>query len=529
FGQRLLFAVAVAVLPYVLASAPPATHAPASYDGVDPLLQSAVLLYSADTLPLDLARWNAPFFYPVPLSLSFMDPLLGQAAAVRWIPTLRGSVGRLYFAAFALSVGLAFIATIQLGRALGLSERQGTLAGLAFVLCPYAAAHWHHLNQLPSPWIPWALLGVLRLRRRDRGGAALLLFALCAQLAFGIYGLASALVVVLPLAAFCFWVGGRRERVRLLIALATFGAVLWLYSTPYRLAAATVEGFDRGVQESGPYAARIFDLWHGPRSHLMAWPSWIPGRGVIYPGWGLFALSVVAVGLGRRRGEDRGWILVALLAAAFGVVLAFGRSAPVPFAASEPSLPFAWLQDLLWPLRAIRASYRFFQPATLALALLAPVGATLLWARARPAPRAVLALLFALVVLDVAPGRLPRVRLEADGAERELITRLAARPDRPWTILPQPCGESAETAGDARAMQWAVLSGAPLVGGSSGFVPPSHLAMRSRCCGGANVGCIEALRAMGVRRVLTLDEIENVDGIRSEGRCGEFWCYELLP
>jgi len=53
--------------------------------------------------------------------------------------------------------------------------------------------------------------------------------------------------------------------------------------------------------------------------------------------------------------------------------------------------------------------------------------------------------------------------------------------------------------------------------------------MRSRCCGGANVGCIEALRAMGVRRVLTLDEIENVDGIRSEGRCGEFWCYELLP
>ena len=43
-----------------------------------------------------------------------------------------------------------------------------------------------------------------------------------------------------------------------------------------------------------------------------------------------------------------------------------GRSAPVPFSSSEPSLPFAWLQDALWPLRAIRAPYRFFQAATLA-------------------------------------------------------------------------------------------------------------------------------------------------------------------
>jgi hypothetical protein len=520
WGQRLLLAVAVALLPYFLASARPGTHAPASYEGVDPLLQSAVLLYSADELPLSMDRWDAPFFHPSALSLSFMDPLLGQAASVRWIPGIQGSPGWLYFAAFALTLGLAFLATLQLGRALGLREWQAIVAGLAFTLCPYAAAHWHHLN---------ALLGLLRMYRAERRGAALLLVALCAQLSYGIYGLASQLLLVLPLSLLVVSKSSRTTRLRLLFVGVSFASVLWLFSAPYRLATEQVDGFDRAVAESGPYAARVFDLWHGPSAHLLPWPEWIPGRGVIYPGWGIVFLAAAALWCGRRRGVDRGGMMTALAAALFGVLLAFGRSAPFPFLANEPSLPFAWLQDLLWPLRAIRAPYRFFQPITLALALLAPVGAAMLWRLAPPKARALLLLLFLGAALDAAPGGLDRVRLGFDAGERELIAGLAAQADSPWTIVPQPCGENSETPEHARAMQWAVASGAPFVGGSSGFVPASHVALRSRCCGGANLGCLDALAELGVRLLLSRQELGDMEGLSAGMRLGEYWVYELAP
>jgi len=214
-------------------------------------------------------------------------------------------------------------------------------------------------------------------------------------------------------------------------------------------------------------------------------------------------------------------MLAALVGCSLAVLLSVGRSAPLPGFAEEPTMLFGWLQDRFWPLRAIRAPYRFFQPLTLALALLAPLGATLLYRRQRWLGLTVIAL----TILDYSPGTLGRIRLAPDRAELALIDALKETGE-PWAAFPLPCFESLETELDARSAQWAMLSGAPLAGGSSGFVPPLHAKLRQRCCGGANFGCVAALKELGVRRVVMHIDEPMPESFGERLKFGE---YTLVP
>lgn len=499
-----------AVYPLLLSGASPGRDLPATYGGEDPLLQSAILQQSLHHPPLRLDSWHAPFHWPGRFALAYMDPLLGQAILVGWIPGVRGEPAWAYNLVMMITLASSFLVTAHLARSMGLPRGAAWLAGLTYCVSPYAVAHLHHLNQIPPPWLPLSLTGWLLVARGRTRGALLVAFALLFQLVSGLYYTA-VMVMTLGLVGVCAAPRERRAWIAILTVAVGAGLAMWVWSIPYRAAAGAVEGFGRSGHDVGPFAARPFDLLHGPRAHLLPWPPFVPGRPVIYPGvgWSLLALGAVLEGARRwrvgARLPDR-LLLGLVLAGLVGLVLSFGRTVPVPGRDTELTLPWAWLQDHVWPLRALRSPSRFFLPATLALALLGSAGVVdlLRWSRARRRGAGWLVVGgIALALLDLVPGPTGRVRAALDASERALIERLGtADPPSPWLAFPQPCRERDETQLDARCMLWAVLSGQPVAGGSTGFVPRPVAELRQRCCAGPAPACLEHLARLGITRVV---------------------------
>lgn len=499
----------LALLPLFLSGVHPREELLAHHDGGDPLLQAAILQHALEGLPWPWAqeRWEAPFLYPAPLPLAGMDPLLAQALPLRPLSGLRGEWALAANLALAGQLFLAALLGALLLRRLGL--RGAWLAGATFawVAGPYAVGHWHHLNQLPSPWVPLALLGLLDWSAGRARGPLLLLVACLAQLASGLYGMA-ALGLFLGVAVVALGRGRRRPQwgqlaaVGLLVGLAT-----WAWAQPYAEASRTEPGYERGAGNVGPFAARVGDLDNVAPAHLLPWPRGTPGRPVLYPGLG--ALLLAGLGLGwqwrQPRSRQRSLVLATVVASAAALLLAAGRSHPLPGTTAELAMPYAWLQDQLWPLRALRAPSRFLMPATLVLAMLAAMGAAAGWRRwQHPVGRVAWSALLLLALLDLAPGPAGKVRAAPTAGEAALVEALArGAGEQPWVLAPLPCREQDETAAEARAMLWAVASGQPLAGGRSGYVPAALAALRRSCCGSvAAAGCRRGLDSLGVRRVV---------------------------
>jgi hypothetical protein len=493
--------------PLLLSRAVPWRDIPALGSGLDPMQQAAILHYTLEHLPLRATDWSAPFFWPAPCSLAYMDPLVGQAVLVAWLPGVRANPALAYNAALAITLALAFGATVLLARRAGAGRGGAWLAGWAYALSPYAASHFMHLNQLPSPWLPLAMLGMLLLARRRQGGAVVLAGALLAQLASGLYAMAAACLacaVMLPCLASRL---RRREWLVLSGVLLAVAAATWIWSRPYVAAAAAVPGYTRTAAQSGPFSARVFDLAHPPGSHLLPWPRALANRSSLYPGWLWTMLAAAGAALLWRSADSatRRWQCGLALAALAGLVLSFGRSLPLP-GLGETTMPFAWLQDALWPLRAIRAPSRFFVVVTLPLALCGGVGAAALAKRVRGRRRAAallpvpMLMLVLAALLELAPGPIQRVAVTPQGEERQIVELLAHQPHpTPWISFPQPQGEIREGPQDARSMLWAALSGQPVAGGSSGFVPAEVRALRAACYPSADAACLQALSKAGVR------------------------------
>jgi hypothetical protein len=510
--------------PLVLGGVVPWRDVPALADGQDPLLQTAILQQVLRVFPWTLERWNAPFAWPGAYSLAYMDPLVGQAVLSSWMPFTRTFPALAYNVSLVVTLGLAAAFTGLLASSLGAGRIAAGLAAVAYVASPYAAGHLQHLNQLPTPWLPLALWGILQLTRGRTRGAVALGGALVFQTISGVY---YTVVVALVVACVLLAVAPRLPRRGwwgVAAAGVTFAVALWIWSLPYRAAADSVEGFTRTAAQGGPFAARVFDFWHVAPARWLPWPPVAEGRPALYPS--LVWLALAGVGWWRGASSDRegrAMLLGLLGASALATLLAFGRTMPVPGWDQEPTLPWAWLQDHVWPLRAIRATSRLFLPVTLVIAL---CGARPL-AAVQQRHRWWGVALLALAVVDLAPGPLRSVRVQPTPAERGLIEHLKARPDSTvWAMLPMPGREMDESPADARAMLWAVLCGQPFAGGSTGFVPARLQALREACQGR---GCLASLAAAGVREVVVARDAPLVPPGPPEARMGAWTVYALNP
>lgn len=154
-------------------------------DAGDPALNTWILWWNTQALPLSAKWWNAPAFYPAPGVLAFSEHLLGLSLIAAPLQWLGAAPLTAYNAVFLLTFPLSAIGAYLL--TLELTKRSGAafVAGMLFGFAPYRLAHLAQVQVLASFAAPIALLGLHRYVRDPRPkwlvmfAAGWLLQALC--------------------------------------------------------------------------------------------------------------------------------------------------------------------------------------------------------------------------------------------------------------------------------------------------------------------------------------------------------------
>jgi len=504
------------------------------FGGIDAMLQLGLVEWSARTWWQPGTWVNLPIFHPLAGAIGFMDSLLGQAVLVWPLHVLfHPTAAALYNWAFLGSLLLAAVGMAFLWRSSGGSLWSAGVAALALVGAPYTLAQIGHLNQLPPPFVLFSLAAVVAaLRREDAGLPAagywwLLALFLVLQAAWGWYGFAYAAIGVGVLKTAWFVHRVRRGTVDWTLAwrisqqaflpflLAVVGVLILAEpqldlagrydsfsrtATEVRLGSADVQHFfNRGVYRSGPAD------WMGRGK---SGPARYEGRDrqVLNPGW--LTLALAAVGWWRRgylsfqrRRIGRALLLLGLL----GLVFSFGDSVGLPFTDNRFPLPLEWLREIFSPFKAFRGAWRFSWLMVVALAWWAAVGLEQLVERKghRQLPSYFpLVLVLILAVLSI-PVQVPGLTVGLDGRPALPLFQQ----EGPVLTLPAPVNEYAEDVIEARWLLRALVTGQPVTGGATGWVPPEIVTLRERLasCEKGEADPIELFREMRAAGVVSAE------------------------
>lgn len=237
------------------------------------------------------ALWNANFFAPTPLSLTFSEHFVPQA--VQGLPAYlaTGNVILAYNLVFLATFALSGLGTFLLVRELTGSAAAAFVAGLFYAFFPYRLNQFPHLQTLSSQWLPFALFGFRRFFDTGRG------WALAAgTAAFVVQGLSSGYYLFYSaplLAAYVLWEMTVRQRlghVRTWLAVAGAAAGAIAATLPFLLpyAAARAQfGHVRPFAEVLSYSADLHAYLNAPYqlhfwgSRLTPWPQ---VEGDLFPG-----------------------------------------------------------------------------------------------------------------------------------------------------------------------------------------------------------------------------------------------------
>lgn len=478
-------------------------------DSADRLFQSWQMAWNGYALlnqPADFLDSN--IFWPLDDTAAFSDALFGFTPAGLAGSGPGAAVVR-YNLVFLFTYASAFLAAALLARELGLGWPAAVLAGAAFAFTPWRLAHLNHLHVLGSAPIPLCLFLLLRGYRRRRAGLVVAGFAAAAwQVSIGFtlgIPLAYLLGVLGVVAAFWWWRADPRRPLprRMVGATAAGGAILagWslLQALPYL-----------GVLERHPEARRTVDFVRfyspPPRSFLVAPPNstvwgdlsaptreglaWAPEM-ALFPGATILLLAVAGLALpaGSRR-----WRLGLGLGVLGSCLLALGYS-----------IPGGGLYGLLYELapgwQASRTPGRMFTFATLALALLAGMGAQGLAGLLRgrrsegdPDRRIAAVALAVPTILAAAVLGEGMVKLPDSELTEPQVRRLPA--SEPQMHLPT------DDFNDLQAVFWSIDGFPDIVNGYSGFTPALHSELRRELIGFPDPRSVDRLRRLGVRTVV---------------------------
>ncbi|MSO82170.1 MAG: hypothetical protein EXQ53_02580, partial [Acidobacteria bacterium] len=281
----------------------------------DPLLNTAILAWSATHVPLTDAWWNFPSFAPLAGVTAFTEHLLLTYPIASPVVWLTGKPVLAYNIVFLLATPLNAVAAYALARELTGSRAAAFLAGLAFAYAPYQQVHLSHLQHMTSFGMPCALLWLHRYLRTGRPlalvwfGVGWLMTALAN----------SALLVFFPVLVL-LWAAWfvrpsewRRLRGPVLAAsIATLPLLPLLWGYHVRQAAYGLAREYREIQSFSADIVGVFGMYH----RAVAWHGVLPHdfeEGALFPGLTIVTLALLAIISSIGRGEPQGPALRAFL------------------------------------------------------------------------------------------------------------------------------------------------------------------------------------------------------------------------
>jgi hypothetical protein len=469
-------------------------------DSADRLFQSWQVAWNGHALlsqPLDFFDSNA--FWPLDNSVAFSDALLGFTPAGVIGAGPKAAVVR-YNLLFLFTYASAFFAAALLARELGAGWPAAAVAGAAFAFAPWRLAHHNHLHVLASAAIPLCLFLLFRGYRRARAGLVFAGFlAATWQVSLG-FTLGLQLVYLLGLLGAgwaIFWWRKRPVLPRPLVKATVLGAALlivWsgLQAVPYFKVLADHPEAGRGPETVAFYSPPLRSfaiaspenlLWGEATQAGRETLAWAPEM-ALFPGLAVLLLGVVglaAPGLPVRWRVGLGLAVVGTAVLAMGYSFLGGR------------FTYRWLYELAPGWQSIRTPGRLFTLTSLALAILAGMGAQALagMGAGHGARRAVVVALPAFLLVAVL----------AEGAGRpagNLVTPVTRQLPQEGPQIDLPSSDF----DDVLYMFWSIDGFPEIVNGYSGFTPTLQQSLRQELAAFPDLASVERLQGIGVRKVV---------------------------
>jgi hypothetical protein len=438
-----------------------------AFDPGDPLLNTWILWWNSQAVPLTEEWWSPPIFYPMRGALALSEHLAGIGFFTTPLLLLGGTPALAYNIALLLSYTLSGFFTYLLVLRLTGSTPAAVCAGLAYAFAPFRAGQLSHLQVLTSQWLPLLLLGLHAFidtgRRRW-----LVVFAI----ALVLQGLSNGYYLLFAPVLIALWIGWfaiarRRWRQVAAIAIACLIASLALLPTvlEYRSVHGAL-GLTRGRTEIMRFSAKPGSFLNPPRM-LAFWPPRdVPTvEDFLFPGATMTAVVIGGLGFiawSRKRAapHQRSTFLFYVVAAVFMAALTFGPAAP-------DAGPLGWLRPYEWLVHlpgfsGLRVPVRFAMLMALCLAVAGGLALEMIL----PAPRSRRLLVATAIAVGIGiDGFMKPVGVTAPPGRVEL-------PDVPAaTVLELPPDDTTVTVG---AMFRSIAHGRPLINGYSGYIPTHY-------------------------------------------------------
>ena len=264
-------------------------------DAGDPALNTWILWWNTQAMPLSTRWWDAPAFFPAPGVLSFSENLLGLSLVSTPLYWLGAGPQTAYNVVFLLTFPLSALGAYLLGYELTKRHDAAFIAGLLFGFSPYRISHLPQIQTLASFPMPFALLGLHRYLRDPRP-RWLALFAagwFLQGICNGYYLLFFSVFVGL----WILWFADPRTRRRQFLAVSLAWVVAAIPLLPllmrYRAIHASF-GFARDFGTIRDFGADVASLLHAS-GHLALWGSldvFRRAEGELFPGFTIVLLVV---------------------------------------------------------------------------------------------------------------------------------------------------------------------------------------------------------------------------------------------
>lgn len=489
-----------------------------AFDNGDSFLNAWILAWDSYALfKPGVSVWDAPIFYPVKNALAFSENMLGNLWITLPIQYLTGNpifaANVLALVSFILCLYCTFILVFDLTK----SYWAGVFAGILFSCNPYRWGHLAHLQLLPFFWAPLALLFANRFLQESRPRYFFVMLAIVwIQYYCSIY--LGTMLLTLLLVLFLIHIfaeqNGRDRWAYVLVnsrlfalGLISSALVLLPLGVPY-LSVARQWEFFRTIDENILYSGSLLGFL-SPNFFFSNY-EWLRrvladtanSENAVFAG--LIPLSgFMLMFLFRSRWKDHfresekrvvyrfgllGVVMALLMMGPYLVL--FDKNTGIP-------LPFLLVHKLVPGGQAIRVPARFFLPFLLCLSVVCGFGIAFLLKRLPAWKQRAIFLVFAgaLISFDYKLPDWTGVATKPASQFPAVYSYLAqTNPGKPVLELP--------AMSEYRKLIYQTLHWKPILGGTSGWAPPSYefLARQTDDC--PSESCLRILQAIPVQTVV---------------------------